>query len=88
MITIRLMRFGAKKRPSYRIVVLDSRQARESQALDTVGYYNPLSEPVEIKIDAEKVQNWLSKGAQPSRTVRSLLNKESSTKKQTEATLS
>ena len=90
MITMRLMRFGAKKRPSYRIVVMDSKRARESQALDTLGTYNPLAEPAEVRFDEEKVKHWLSKGAQPSQTVQSLLDKSSSTKtkKQTQATLS
>jgi len=75
MITMRLMRFGAKKKPSYRIVVMDSEKARQSEALDTLGYYNPLSEPAEIKIDLKKANQWLSKGVQPSRTVQSLLHK-------------
>ncbi len=88
MITMRLMRFGAKKRPSYRIVVIDSKRARESQPLDTVGFYNPLLEPPEVSFDNEKVQHWLSKGAQPSSTVQSLLKKTSSTKTSTQATIS
>ncbi len=88
MITMRLMRFGAKKRPSYRIVVIDSRRARESQALDTLGYYNPLSDPADIKLDEDKVKHWLSKGARPSRTVQSLLDRSTESKKQTQATLS
>ncbi len=88
MITMRLMRFGAKKRPSYRIVVIDSRRARESQALDILGHYNPLADPVEVSFDEAKVKHWLSKGARPSRTVQSLLDKSSTSKKQTQATLS
>lgn len=86
MITMRLMRFGAKKRPTYRIVVMDSRRARQSQALDTVGFYNPLTEPAEITIDSEKTQYWLSQGVRPSSTVQSLLNKVSATKKPSEVT--
>ena len=64
MITMRLMRFGAKKRPSYRIVVMDSERARQSQALDTIGTYNPMTEPAEIKIDQDKAKAWIGKGAQ------------------------
>jgi small subunit ribosomal protein S16 len=75
MITMRLMRFGAKKRPSYRIVVMDSERPRQSQALDTIGTYNPMTEPAEIKIDQEKAKYWISKGVQPSQTVGSLLQK-------------
>jgi small subunit ribosomal protein S16 len=75
MITMRLMRFGAKKRPSYRIVVMDSERARQSQALDTIGTYNPMTEPAEIKIDQEKAKSWIGKGVQPSKTVESLLHR-------------
>ena len=75
MITMRLMRFGAKKRPSYRIVVMDSEKARQSQALDTIGTYNPMTEPAEVKIDRERAQYWISKGVQPSKTVESLLHR-------------
>jgi small subunit ribosomal protein S16 len=75
MITMRLMRFGAKKRPFYRIVVMDSERARQSQALDTIGTYNPMTEPAEIKIDREKVKSWIGKGVQPSKTVESLLHR-------------
>jgi small subunit ribosomal protein S16 len=86
MITMRLMRFGTKKKPSYRIVVMDSKKARQSQALDTLGYYNPLKEPADVSIDVVKANQWLSKGVQPSRTVQSLLDKASaSTKKSGEA---
>jgi small subunit ribosomal protein S16 len=88
MITMRLMRFGAKKRPSYRIVVIDSKRARESQALDSLGYYNPLENPAEISFDEEKVKHWLSRGARPSKTVQSLLDRSAVSKKQTQATLS
>jgi small subunit ribosomal protein S16 len=86
MITMRLMRFGTKKKPSYRIVVMDSKKARQSQALDTLGYYNPLQEPADVSIDIVKANQWLSKGVRPSRTVQSLLDKASaSTKKSGEA---
>ena len=56
MISIRLMRLGAKKRPFYRIVAIDSRRARESKAKDIIGYYDPLKEPPDIKVDMEKVK--------------------------------
>jgi len=82
MLTMRLMRFGTKKKPSYRIVVMDSKKARQSQALDTLGHYNPLKEPVEYTLDMEKANQWLSKGVRPSRTVQSLLDKASSSTKQ------
>jgi small subunit ribosomal protein S16 len=75
MITMRLMRFGAKKRPFYRIVVMDSERARQSQALDTIGTYNPMTEPAEIRIDQDKAKHWIGKGVQPSKTVESLLHR-------------
>lgn len=75
MIKLRLIRFGAKKKPSYRIVAIDSRRARQSRTLDTLGYYNPRTEPLEFKIDLDKVDYWLKKGAQPSETVNSLINR-------------
>jgi small subunit ribosomal protein S16 len=82
MLTMRLMRFGTKKKPSFRIVVMDSKKARQSQALDTLGHYNPLKEPAEVSLDMEKANHWLSKGVRPSRTVQSLLDKASSSTKQ------
>jgi small subunit ribosomal protein S16 len=84
MITMRLMRFGAKKKPSYRIVVMDSKKARQSQALDTLGSYNPLKEPAEVHIDIVKANQWLSKGVRPSRTVQSLLDRVSASTKQSQ----
>ncbi len=74
-VRIRLKRMGAKKRPFYRLVVADSRAARDGRFIDTLGYYNPIAEPVEINIDAEKALEWLAKGAQPSDTARALLKK-------------
>jgi len=68
-VRIRLTRVGATKQPSYRFVVADSRNARDGRSLDTLGHYNPRAEPVEINVDAEKAQHWLSRGAQPSDTV-------------------
>ena len=81
MMSMRLMRFGAKKKPFYRIVVMDSEKARQSQALDTVGTYNPMTEPAGIKVDQKKVKSWLDKGVRPSKTVESLLHRVSKTRK-------
>ncbi|ABY94930.1 ribosomal protein S16 [Thermoanaerobacter mathranii subsp. mathranii str. A3] len=75
-VRIRLKRFGAKKRPFYRIVVADSRSPRDGRFIDEIGYYNPIAQPAEIKIDVEKAKKWLSVGAQPSDTVKSLFKKE------------
>ena len=66
---------GAKKAPFYRIVVADSRYPRDGRFIEEIGYYNPLTNPVEVKVDAEKVQKWISNGAQPTDTVKSLLKK-------------
>lgn len=68
-VRIRLTRVGATKQPSYRLVVADSRGARDGRSLDTIGHYNPRTDPVEVKIDVDKAKQWLSKGAQPSETV-------------------
>jgi small subunit ribosomal protein S16 len=73
--SIRLMRLGAKNRPFYRIIVTDSRKPRESKAKAILGYYDPLKEPPDIKVDMDQANYWLDKGAQASKTVRSLLNK-------------
>jgi small subunit ribosomal protein S16 len=68
-VRIRLTRVGAKKQPSYRVVVADARSARDSRAIETIGHYNPRSEPIELNVDADKAKAWLAKGAQPSDTV-------------------
>jgi small subunit ribosomal protein S16 len=68
-VRIRLTRVGATKQPAYRVVVADSRSARDSRAIETIGHYNPRTDPVEVKIDADKAKAWLAKGAQPSDTV-------------------
>ena len=73
MVKIRLRRMGAKKAPYYRIVVADSRSPRDGRCIEEIGSYNPLTKPATINVDAEKVQNWISKGAQPTDTVRGLL---------------
>ncbi|MGH2475752.1 MAG: 30S ribosomal protein S16 [Candidatus Limnocylindrales bacterium] len=68
-VRIRLTRVGATKQPSYRVVVADARSARDSRAIETLGHYNPRTEPVEFSVDADKAKAWLAKGAQPSDTV-------------------
>jgi small subunit ribosomal protein S16 len=88
MMSMRLMRFGAKKRPYYRIVVMDSKKARQSQALETIGTYNPLEEPAAVTIDMDKAKRWLAKGVRPSRTVQSLLHRVSSSTKPSQDTTS
>ena len=73
MLAIKLMRTGAKKRPSYRIVVKEKQSKRDGACLENLGTYNPTREPAEIKLKAERVQYWLAKGAQPTDTVRRLI---------------
>jgi small subunit ribosomal protein S16 len=68
-VRIRLTRVGATKQPTYRVVVADSRKARDSRSIETIGHYNPRTEPVEVNIDAEKAKHWLDRGALPSDTV-------------------
>ena len=74
-VKIRLRRMGAKKAPFYRVIVADERSPRDGKFIDEIGYYNPLTNPAEVKIDAEKAQKWLENGAQPTETVKSLLKK-------------
>jgi small subunit ribosomal protein S16 len=71
-VRIRLTRVGATKQPTYRLVVADSRSARDGRAIDTIGHYNPRTDPIELVIDEAKAKDWMSKGAQPSDTVRRL----------------
>ncbi len=75
MVKIRLSRVGRKKIPSYRVVVADSRSPRDGQAIDILGYYNPLTDPETVVIDKEKATQWLNQGAQPSLPVARLLSK-------------
>lgn len=75
MLKIRLRRMGAKKAPFYRIVVADSRAPRDGAFVEEIGYYNPQTDPAEIKVDNEKAQQWIKNGAQPTDTVRVLLKK-------------
>ena len=75
MVKIRLRRMGAKKAPFYRIVVADSRFPRDGRCIEEIGTYNPLANPAEVKVDAEKAQQWIKNGAQPTDTVKALLKK-------------
>lgn len=73
VLAIRLARYGKKKNPSYRVVVMDKRRPRNGRFVEVVGTYDPLKKPAEIKLNAERIQYWLGCGAQPSDTVRSFL---------------
>ena len=75
MVKIRLRRMGAKKAPFYRIVVADSRYPRDGRFIEEIGYYNPLTNPAEIKVEADKAKAWIQTGAQPTETVKGLLKK-------------
>ena len=75
MLKIRLRRMGAKKAPFYRIVVADSRAPRDGAFVEEIGYYNPLTDPAEVVVDADKAKQWIKNGAQPTDTVRGLLKK-------------
>ncbi|MGI6031059.1 MAG: 30S ribosomal protein S16 [Eubacteriales bacterium] len=74
-VKIRLRRMGAKKAPFYRVVVADSRYPRDGRFIEEIGTYNPLKDPAEFKVDAEKTQKWIANGAQPTDTVKALLKK-------------
>ena len=72
-VTIRLRREGSSKRPRYRVVVADSRAPRDGRFIEVIGHYNPVTQPPTVKIDRDKASAWISKGAQPSNTVRKLI---------------
>ena len=74
-VKIRLRRLGAKKAPFYRVVVADSRAPRNGRFIEEIGTYNPLTEPSEVKVDADKVKEWIANGAQPTDTVKNLFKK-------------
>ncbi|MCW0926161.1 30S ribosomal protein S16 [Weissella sp. LMG 11983] len=88
MLRFRLKRMGSKKRPFYRVVVADSRSPRDGRFIETVGTYNPLVEPAEVKLNEELVLSWLNNGAQPSDTVKNLLSNAGIMKKFHEAKFS
>ncbi|MDR1466844.1 MAG: 30S ribosomal protein S16 [Oscillospiraceae bacterium] len=75
-VKIRLRRMGAKKAPFYRIVVADSRYPRDGRFIEELGYYNPMSEPCVIKLDLEKTKKWISNGAKPTNTVKTLIKRQ------------
>ena len=74
MVKIRLRRAGAKKAPFYKVVVADSRAPRDGRFIEEIGTYNPMTDPSEIKIDAQKVNEWIAKGAQPTDTAKNILS--------------
>ncbi|MBE6854369.1 MAG: 30S ribosomal protein S16 [Ruminococcus sp.] len=75
-VKIRLRRMGAKKAPFYRIVVADSRYPRDGRFIEEIGYYDPTKEPSVVKLDADKAKDWMSKGAQPTDTVKVIMKKQ------------
>ena len=75
MVKLRLRRMGAKKRPSYRIVAADSRSPRDGAFIENVGFYDPITDPATINVNLERVRHWLSVGAQPTDTVRSIFTR-------------
>ena len=75
MLAIRLARFGAKKKPTYRVVVIDKERARNSRSVEVVGHYNPIAKPAELHLNRERIDYWVKNGAQPSETVSRLLKK-------------
>lgn len=76
MVKLRIQRFGSKKRPFYRVVAADSRSPRDGRFIEIIGTYNPVTQPAEVKINEESALKWLSNGAQPSDTVRSLFSQQ------------
>jgi small subunit ribosomal protein S16 len=79
MLAIRLMRMGAKKSPSYRVVVKEKLSKRDGDYVENVGFYNPTRDPAEIRLDMERVNYWLGRGAQPTDTVRQLIRRQAKT---------
>ena len=77
MLAIRLMRMGAKKSPSYRVVVKEKLSKRDGAYIENVGFYNPTRDPAEVRLDLERVQYWIARGAQPTDTVRQLIRRQS-----------
>ncbi|GEL12682.1 rpsP protein [Lapidilactobacillus concavus DSM 17758] len=80
-VKIRMRRMGSKRKPFYRLVVADSRAPRDGRFIQEVGYYNPISDPIQLKLDEDVILDWLQKGAQPSDTVRNLLSSKGIMKK-------
>ncbi len=86
MVKIRLMRMGMKGTPSYRVVVADARSPRDGRIIESIGWYNPLTEPSTIKIDSERARHWLAVGAQPTESVQSLFRRAGVVAQATEST--
>ena len=80
-VKIRLKRIGAKKQPYFRVVVADSRSPRDGRFIEEIGFYNPISEPADIRLDVEKAEQWMKNGAQPTDTVRDILSRQGVMKK-------
>lgn len=76
MVKIRLTRIGSKKKPFYRLVAADTRSPRDGRFIEILGFYNPHEDPIEVRLNAERIISWLQKGAKPTDTVKSLLKKE------------
>jgi small subunit ribosomal protein S16 len=85
MLAIRLARFGAKKKPTYRVVVIERDRARNSRSVEIVGHYNPVAKPAQVHLDHERIQYWMKNGAQPSDTVTRLLKNNPATEAPTVA---
>jgi small subunit ribosomal protein S16 len=79
MLMIRLARFGAKKKPSYRVVVIEKERARDSRAVEVVGSYHPVEKPASVKLKHDRIEHWMKNGAQPSSTVARLMRKNPAT---------
>ncbi len=75
MLAIRLARFGAKKKPSYRVVVIDKERARNSRSVEVVGFYNPIAKPAQVELKHDRIDHWMKNGAQPSDTVIRLMKR-------------
>lgn len=73
MLAIRLARFGAKKKPSYRVVVIEKERARNSRSIEVVGFYNPIAKPAQVELKHDRIDHWIKNGAQPSETVSRLM---------------
>ena len=76
MLAIRLARFGAKKKPTYRVVVIDKERARNSRSVEVVGHYNPVAQPAQVELKRDRIEYWMKNGAQPSDTVIRLMKNE------------
>jgi small subunit ribosomal protein S16 len=85
MLAIRLARFGAKKKPTYRVVVIEKERARNSRSVEVVGHYNPVANPAQVQLNHERINYWLKSGAQPSDTVTRLLKNNPAAEQQTTA---